>query len=171
MMGRQGKFRVRIFHPVFVWIARKSGKTETQLEGIQALGVLCWLAHCLCMGVFVCICACMHCGCCVRNAKHNQPQNPLCVKPKIYCSLRNLITAFDQPVQLSLMRPAKKLWAPGHIARIAGISMKFILKIPFCYDEGIWGNECILGIYLPCFHWLLFLIHPTLPPSLLSGNS
>ena len=96
-------------------ISRKSGKTETQLEGIQVLGVLFVLACAVPLQGGVCVYLCVHALWLLCNAKHNQPQNPLRVKPKIYCFQRNLITVFDQPVQLSPMRPAKELWAPGHI--------------------------------------------------------
>lgn len=43
--------------------------------------------------------------------------------------------------------------------------MKFILKVSFHYHEGIWGNECIFGLFCLAFTGCFFKFHPILPLS------
>lgn len=69
-----------ISHPVFVQIARKSGKTETQLEGIQVLGVLFVLVCVVPLYGGVCVFLCT----CTVVAVHAMPST---ISHKTHCML------------------------------------------------------------------------------------
>lgn len=85
---------------------RKSARSDTTTGGFAWCSAFAW--GCLCVAVCMCTAVAV---CAMPN---NQPQNLLCVVCKIYCSLRKSDHCLP-PTCATVMRPAKDLWAPGHI--------------------------------------------------------